>query len=69
VIVRARLCDPDGADAGTFHTSSSAWRPGDVFAHDDGRVLRIVSMIPAERVEEFTLRRAHHAIWQVEPAA
>jgi hypothetical protein len=38
-----------------------------VFAHEDGRVLRIVSIVRVELVEEF-VENARYAIWQVEPA-
>jgi hypothetical protein len=65
---RFRLFYPDGTDAGAFVTAVPNWQPGDVFRTGDGRRLRIVRMVPVERLEEF-VDEPVYAIWEVEPVA
>jgi hypothetical protein len=61
-----RLTYSDGEDAGEFQTVGTGWQVGDTFTTVDGRHLRIVRVVPIERMSEF-LDEPEYGIWEVEP--
>jgi hypothetical protein len=62
-----RLVYRGGDDAGDYESRFPDWSVGDVLRTDDGRTLRIVRLIPLERLEEF-VDEPSFAVLEVEPA-
>ncbi len=62
---RYELKTPDGDDAGTFESSRSDWRAGDVFIGHGNTRWRILAVVSLPLLEEFVAKPLC-GLWEVE---
>ena len=60
------LKTPDGDDAGSFESQRCDWKPGDELIASGNRRMRVVAVVPLERIAEFH-DRPGYAMLAVEP--